>query len=147
MSPALKYYANNWLTLSWLNFLLIIMINLMLMFFMDLQDKEMTIGTAWQNYLLKGVGLVQTVTAGVVVSAYYIEYRATLKQRILRENMRSKESVQDYGRNYGSQGYGERKSGKNSKQIKQGVLADQLGSISKATVLSKVIFLVGKEAV
>lgn len=58
ISPALKYYANNWEYLSWLNFILILIINLMLMLFMDLQDKEMTISTAWQNYLLKGVGLV-----------------------------------------------------------------------------------------
>lgn len=58
ISPALKYYANNWENLSWLNFILILIINLMLMLFMDLQDKEVTISTAWQNYLLKGVGLV-----------------------------------------------------------------------------------------
>jgi len=69
-----------------------------------------------------------------------------LKQRICKENMQSKETIEDYGQNYGSQGYGERKSGKFSKLVKQGALADQLGSMSKATVLSKVIFIVGKEA-
>ena len=79
------------------------------------------------------------------MSAYYIEYRATLKQRIAKGSMQSKETIENYGQNYGSQGYGERKSGKFSKQVKPGAFADQLGSMSKATVLSKVIFIVGKE--
>ena len=47
-----------------------------------------------------------------MVVAYYIEYRAKLKYMIQESKQQRNIDLQGYGMNYGSQGYGHRKSGK-----------------------------------
>lgn len=45
-------------------------------------DGKMYVSVAWKNYFVNGLGMVQTVIAGIVMFSYYIEYRQKLKSII-----------------------------------------------------------------
>lgn len=71
--------------LSKVNFSMICLINILLMSWMDKVSVagEVKISVAWQNYFLEGLGLVQTVIAGIVMVSYYLEYRYKFKYIIM----------------------------------------------------------------
>jgi len=96
VSYALKIFANQWDLLSWINFYIICFINVMLVAFFTVEPVEagrddkgnqiiedkFKIPNEQINEIVNDIGLIQTTVAGIVVIAYYIEYRAKLKYKI-----------------------------------------------------------------
>ena len=151
-SVAFKLFANQWNTLSWVNFTMICLINIMFISYLKIisdADGNETTGydMKWQKVLLDGTGYIQTGCAAVVVISYYIEYRANLKYLIQKGKDSKLVSVMDFGMNKGSQGYGKRKAHKMDVKSTSKSLVGTLKQIGKKTMLGRLLYLFGKEAI
>ena len=160
VSYALKIFANQWDLLSWINFYIICFINIMLIAFYTVEPQEdgrddkgnqiivdvYKIPNEQINEIVNDIGLIQTAVAGVVVIAYYIEYRAKLKYKIQESKGQKNIDLQGYGQNYGSQGYGHRKSGRlNDIKSEQFIEVNPLRGIENKSVLFKIFMILTKE--
>lgn len=115
----MKVFANEWNNLSWVNFILICIVNALFLRLLryDAKTKQAVYGQDSNSKLtenaVKGMGTIQAAVAGIVVLSYYIENRATLLHRIERrvsaKNLENQLKDFDYGLNRGSDAYGSRK--------------------------------------
>jgi len=64
--------------LSWVNFTLICIVNLLFINYLTVNDEinKTEMEEAWQNLAVRLVGYAQSAVAAVVVLSYYIEYRS-----------------------------------------------------------------------
>lgn len=73
ISLTLKYFANNYETISWINFSIIVLVNIL--FVNTLKIDELNIVSyqkSWQQNFVSGVSMIQTSIAILVCFAYYI---------------------------------------------------------------------------
>ena len=82
----------------------------------------------------------------IVVFAYYIEYRAKLKHTIQESKSSKNVDLSGYGVTYGSQGYGNRKSGKlNDVKSEQLIQVNPLKGIENKSIIFKILMIITKE--
>ena len=73
-----KFFANHWKMLSWVNFCLICLVNMLFITYLEVNEDLGTTGfdEEWKGLFVTFVGYVQSAVAAIVVLSYYIEYRA-----------------------------------------------------------------------
>lgn len=112
VSPAIKTFANQWFYLSWVNFLLIILVNFLFIQYLvwDQATDKLIMETADQLSLVQGVGLIQAAIAFIVLFSYYLENRAKFKFILAERAANNVKELEQFGQNKGSRAFGFRKS-------------------------------------
>lgn len=95
-----------------MNFSLVCFINLLFILYLKLEGQIVLFPIKWTNLLSWTAGLIQTMVACIVVFSYYLENRATLKFVIQQNQISKRVTIEGYGENYGSYGYGKKKAQK-----------------------------------
>lgn len=146
-SIALKFFANQWKELSMVNFTFVALVNLMFIFFLevDLNTRDIDFMREWQSIVAMWVGNMQTTIAGIVVISYYLEYRAILKLKVQESKQSKNIEVKEYGSKKGSVGYGSRKSNKLKIDAAADLMAGSLRTITDSNAFIKLIYTLWKE--
>jgi hypothetical protein len=146
-SNAVKQFANRWYFLSWVNFTLVVIINIMFILFLEYKKdlNKLQLTYPYQVMLQNTISMIQTIVAAIVVMSYYMEYRASLKYLIQKNKISKMMDVAGYGGNQGSVGYGNRKAG--HMQVKKGGSSSfSIKKLSKqGGAVGKMIYIIGKE--
>ena len=139
LSPAIKKFANQWSYLSWVNFILIIVINLMFVQYFVQKDGQLTFEPPDRRSLVEGVGLIQTTIAFIVLFSYYLENWAKFKYIIAEAAQNNKEELQNFGLQKGSNAFGMRRSFKVSIKVTEPGILKFVRKYSQKNIITKIL--------
>ena len=77
ISSSLKMFANRYFELSYVNFTMICLVNILFLQTLQYNEiEEIVFNEGWQRPVVEGISTIQTSIAFIVMFSYYLESRA-----------------------------------------------------------------------